>query len=168
MTPEYFRFLFEYNYRARDRLLSRISELSQADYERPNGFTYGSIRGILVHCLSGEWIWRSRWQDGVGPTLHLGADDLPTFGALRTRWAEEEAKMRLFLAELTAERLAARLEYTGTDGTRWSHLLWQLMAHMINHSTNHRSEAAEALTMIGRSPGDLDMAVYIRELSPPV
>ena len=168
VTPEYFRFLFDYNYWARDRLLKQVAVLPAEEYEKPNGFTYGSIRGILVHGLSGEWVWRSRWQDGVSPRQPITPDHLPAFGDLLARWSEEEAKMRLFLDDLTAEKLAARLDYTGTDGTRWSHPLWQLMAHMANHATNHRSEAAEALTMIGRSPGDLDMTVFIRIRLPAV
>jgi uncharacterized damage-inducible protein DinB len=168
MTPEYFRTVFDYNYWARDRLLAQVSHLSEEEYQRPNGFTYGSIRGILVHCLSGEWGWLSLWQDRIAPAALLSPDDIPTIAALISRWAVEEGKMRSFLEQVTPERLRARLDYAGTDGTRWSRPLWQLMAHLVNHSTSHRSEAAEALTMIGHSPGDLDMIAYIRELSPPV
>jgi uncharacterized damage-inducible protein DinB len=166
MTPEYFRFLFDYNFWARDRLLGHVALLTREEYERPNGFTYGSIRGILVHGLSGEWIWRSRWQDRVNPTTHITVEDIPTLDALVERWAQEETKMREFLGSLTPELLTAHLEYSGTDGQRWSHPLWQLMAHMVNHATNHRSEAAESLTMIGQSPGDLDMTVFIRQRLP--
>jgi uncharacterized damage-inducible protein DinB len=39
--------------------------------------------------------------------------------------------------------------------------LWQLMAHIANHGTQHRSEAAEMLTQMGRSPGDLDLMQYL-------
>jgi uncharacterized damage-inducible protein DinB len=34
---------------------------------------------------------------------------------------------------------------------------WQMLAHVVNHGTQHRSEAAAILTDVGRSPGDLDM-----------
>jgi uncharacterized damage-inducible protein DinB len=163
VTPEYFRFLFDYSYWARDRLLARVATLSPEEYERPNGFTYGSIRGILVHCLSGEWIWRSRWQDGFSPSTPLTPSDIPTIEALVSRWTLEEGKMRAFLDELTTDKLASSLDYSGTDGRPWSHPLWQATAHLINHSTNHRSEGAEALSMIGHSPGDLDMIAYVRE-----
>jgi uncharacterized damage-inducible protein DinB len=42
--------------------------------------------------------------------------------------------------------------------------LWLTLAHVVNHSTQHRSEAAEALTMMGHSPGDLDLGLYGGEL----
>ena len=38
--------------------------------------------------------------------------------------------------------------------------LWQALAHVVNHGTQHRSEAAVLLTAAGHSPGDLDMVDY--------
>jgi uncharacterized damage-inducible protein DinB len=34
---------------------------------------------------------------------------------------------------------------------------WQLMVHVVNHGTQHRSEAAALLTAEDRSPGELDL-----------
>ncbi len=42
-------------------------------------------------------------------------------------------------------------------------MLWQLMLHLINHGTQHRSEAAALLTGYGQSPGDLDLILYLRK-----
>jgi uncharacterized damage-inducible protein DinB len=42
---------------------------------------------------------------------------------------------------------------------------WQLLTSALLHSIQHRTEAAEALTMAGRSPGDLDFVVYLASKS---
>jgi uncharacterized damage-inducible protein DinB len=37
------------------------------------------------------------------------------------------------------------------------------LAHVVNHGTQSRSEAAVLLTEYGQSPGDLDLILFLRE-----
>ena len=164
MNVEYFRTLFDYSYWARDRLLAVMQGMSEAEYGRSNGFTYGSIRGILTHCLDAEESWRCRFQ-GMPDTDVLPEALVPTPAALAERWQAEEAHMRAFLAGLTDVDLTRAVVWRRPDGSeRRVPSLWLSLAHVANHSTQHRSEAAEALTLVGRSPGDLDLGLYAREV----
>jgi uncharacterized damage-inducible protein DinB len=45
------------------------------------------------------------------------------------------------------------------EGVRFD---WMLR-HLANHDTQHRAEAAALLTQAGRSPGDLDLIVWLEE-----
>jgi uncharacterized damage-inducible protein DinB len=45
------------------------------------------------------------------------------------------------------------------------HTLWQMIMHVANHGTQHRSEVAAMLTSYGHSPGDLDFSEYLRSLA---
>jgi len=40
-----------------------------------------------------------------------------------------------------------------------------MLAHVVNHGTQHRAEAAALLTAVDRSPGELDMIAYAEEIA---
>ena len=163
MNLEAINLLFDYNYWANRRILSATEGLSADQYlTAVPGLSMGSLRGTLVHALAAEHIWRLRCMEGQSPTSLLREDDLPTFGQLRQVWAEEETAMRAGLARLTDGALTGRLSYLTTNGKPMAETLWQLLAHLVNHGTQHRAEAAVALTAFGHSPGDVDMIIYMR------
>jgi uncharacterized damage-inducible protein DinB len=154
--------LYDYGYWARDRLLDAAQGLGEDDFARENGFTYGSIRGILVHTLDAEATWCSRFRgESVNPPP--GEGELRSVDALRSRWASEETRMRGFLLGVTEAALQDDLVFQTRRGQEIRTPLWQLLMQVINHGTQHRSEAAEALTMVGRSPGNLDFVTFIWE-----
>jgi uncharacterized damage-inducible protein DinB len=161
MDAEYFRTLYDYTYWARDRILKAADGLTEEEYAKPNGFTYGSIRGILTHCAQSERGYLARWMGEQAEPITQ--ESAPTIEALASRWRETESRMRAYLASLTDADMTREVVSRRRDGTESRRPLWQDVTQIINHSTQHRSEAAEALTMIGRSPGDLDVSVYFRE-----
>jgi uncharacterized damage-inducible protein DinB len=118
------------------------------------------LRGTLVHALSAQWIWRTRWE-GTSPTALLDPKDFPTFESVRARWAQEEQKLMDFVAGITDESLKNTFDYTNTKGKPFTKVLWHAMVHVVNHGTQHRSEAAAILTDLGHSPGDLDLIIFL-------
>jgi uncharacterized damage-inducible protein DinB len=88
---------------------------------------------------------------------------LPTFQALQERWEREAQALQDFLTALTDDDLNRTIRYKTTTGNAMANVLWHLMAHVVNHGTQHRSEAAMLLTGYGYSPGDLDLIVFLRE-----
>ncbi len=73
--------------------------------------------------------------------------------------------MRGFLARLKDEDLLRVVSYKNTKGRPLAYPLWQLMAHVVNHGTQHRAEAAAMLTELGHSPGDVDLVYFLPEWS---
>jgi uncharacterized damage-inducible protein DinB len=162
MNKQDITLLYKYNQWSNKKILDTVSKVTQAQFLAPASFPHGGLRSTLVHALFAEWIWRQRWE-GTSPTVRLKPEDFPTIESLCARWAEEEKLLMTFVENVTDERLNAKFRYKATDGTPHERVLWQAMAHLINHGTQHKTEAAAMLTAFGQSPGDIDMIVYFIE-----
>jgi uncharacterized damage-inducible protein DinB len=154
--------LYKYNQWTNKKILDAASSVTPEQFLTPASFPHGGLRGTLVHALFAEWIWRQRWE-GTSPTYRLKPEDFHTFEALQTRWSEEERLLMAFVDGLTDERLNSKFSYKSTDGKPHERILWQAMAHLVNHGTQHKTEAAALLTAFGKSPGDIDMIYYFIE-----
>lgn len=164
MNRETIELLFDYNQWANERILAAAGQLTTEQYIAPvAGVSHGSMRATLVHALAAERIWRQRCLEGLSPFSLLREADLPTFAALRELWPTEDAALRAGLARLSDAALAERLDYRTTNGTPMADTLWKLLVHVVNHGTQHRAEAAVALTAFGHSPGDVDLIIYLRQ-----
>ena len=154
--------LYQYNAWSNAKILDAASNVTQEQFLAPVPFPHGSLRGTLVHALFAEWVWPNRWE-GIPPTVKLKPEDFPTFESLRSRWADEETRLMKFVANLTDDMLYAKFRYTSTEGNPHERVLWESMAHLVNHGTQHKTEAAAILTGFGHSPGDIDLIVYLNE-----
>jgi uncharacterized damage-inducible protein DinB len=68
-----------------------------------------------------------------------------------------------FVANLTEGSLYRKFQYTSTEGVPYERVVWETMAHLVNHGTQHKTEAAAILTGMGHSPGDIDLIVYLNQ-----
>ena len=154
--------LYRYNAWSNARILAAASNVTPEQFLAPTSLPHGSLRGTLVHALSGEWIWRKRWE-GTPQNPTLQPDEFPTFESLQVRWLQEKTRLMDFIADLTDERLYTKVKYISTEGHPHERVLRETMAHLVNHGTQHKTEAAAILTSMGHSPGDIDLIVYLNE-----
>ena len=162
MDAHYFQLLYDYAWWARDRLLKAADGMTEEEFSKPNGFNYPSLRNVLTHALAAEAGYSARWRgdsDFVRPT----EADVATVEAMRQRWQEEQAKTYAFLAGLSDDDLRREIVTTNRAGVEFHRSLALDLTQIANHGTQHRSEAAEALTMVGRSPGDMDFSAFLQE-----
>ncbi len=162
LKKQYIQTLYDYNQWAKEKILETASRLSHEEYMAKGAYPHRDLHSILTHSLFAEWIWRNRWM-GVSPTNRLNPEDFPTFNSLRERWQAEDVELTKFVESLTEERLSSPFQYSSTEGVGYENILWEAMAHVVNHGTQHRSEAAVILTELGKSPGDLDMILFTRK-----
>lgn len=163
MQQSQIAYLFVYNEWATQRLLDAAAGMTPEQFVQPCSLVWGSLRGTLTHAYGAEWIWRRRCEEGVSPAALPALDQFATFADLRAAWEAEQATMAGFVARLSDDALNGTMVYRTTGGRDMDAPLWQVLLHVVNHGTQHRSEAAHVLTELGRSPGDLDLIVHVRE-----
>ena len=160
MSIEWIEELYEYSAWANGRILEQAAALTSEQFLAEGGRSFGSVRNTLVHILSGQWMWLSRWK-GSSPHKSLEASQSPVLDKIRSRWRQVELDTQLFIASLDVSSLERVVEYVDLEGNERAFLLWQTMIHQVNHATQHRSEAAMILTRYGQSPGWLDFSYYL-------
>jgi uncharacterized damage-inducible protein DinB len=163
------RLIYDYNYWATRQLLTAAEKLTLEQFLSPAAFPYGGLRGTLVHIMDAEHGWRMLFQqtgDKSRMEVRWLAEDMietdfPTLDSLEIHWLDEEAGMRAYLAGLKEDDLAATIQWTNPDGAKRERVLWHCLFHVLNHGTQHRSEAAAILTDLGQSPGDVDFTFFL-------
>jgi uncharacterized damage-inducible protein DinB len=153
MTIDEVRDLFAYDRWASERLFRALDGIDDETWTRAQVIDERGLGGILVHMLGAYERWRHGLaQDGEEPRPER--EPLLSPAELRGRWATEWPAMDAWLATLDDAWLERDDEGVPFAG---------MLRHLVNHGTQHRSEAAALLTQAGRSPGDLDMITWLED-----
>jgi len=159
------RDLLNYNYWARDRVLAAVDVLSAEQFTSGVTSSFRSVRDTLVHVLSAESIWLSRWK-GESPSGMLAAADFLDAASVRTAWQESESKMRVFFDSVDDEGLRRVIEYKAFNGQPFATPLFQMLQHVVNHGSYHRGQVTTLLRQFGAAPPKaLDLIAFYREMA---
>lgn len=175
MNLDDIKLMYEYNYWANKRILNACANVSAEQYAADT--PYGNLRATLVHLLDAEWSWRMAFQRHYVPidqiaqagdavlwdSIEITTADLPTVDALKARWQQDEQEMRAYLDSLNDDDMHGLVRYMIPGGITRERVFWQCLIHVVNHGTQHRSEAAALLTSYGQSPGGMDMTMFLNE-----
>ena len=159
---ETIRLLYDYTRWADGRMFDAVSKLSPDQWIKDLGSSLKSARDTVVHVVSAQWIWISRWKGEV-PKGMWTATDFPTPAAIREKSEALAKDLAGFVAEQTEESLAKPLTYKNLKGDTFSYPLGQLMLHTVNHSTYHRGQVTTLLRQLGAQPISTDLVVYYGE-----
>ncbi len=149
------RFLFAYDRWATGKVLKAAARLRRREWPAGEPIGKRHLGEILVHQLGAHQRWRHGLAELPGRP-RPEREPLPAVAALTAAWEAEWAALDPWLATLDDAWLSRT-----DEGVPF----WQMLAHVVNHGTQHRSEAAALLTAMGHSPRDLDMIFFSEELA---
>lgn len=153
---------YEFNSWANARILEAVRALTPEQYTNDLHSSHGGVHGTLVHTMGAEEIWLKRWN-GESPSRFYAPEDFPTFAAVSERLSEIDRSLVAFSRSLTTdEALHAVIAYKDLKGNPYSQALWQLMQHLVNHSTYHRGQIVTMLRQHGAKAVATDLVAYYR------
>lgn len=163
MDLDTIRLMYGYDRWVNERLFETVDEVPEDRLREKFGASFDSIYGTLAHMLGAQINWLRRWN-GDSPTRNISAEDFASLSEMKERWAQHNQQLDEFISGLTPERLAADLTYRNVAGQQYTLPLGELMLHVVNHGTHHRSELADMLTRAGHAPRPTDLMRYSMEI----
>ena len=153
---------FEYLVWAHERMMQPVGELTPGDLARDLGSSHGSVRDTLVHMMSAEWIWLSRWH-GISPAAMMDPTAFATLEAIEERWKSLRHELQRFLGQVRDEDLPTPVTYSNFSGDELTLPLVCTLQHLVNHNTYHRGQVATLLRQMGRQPAATDLNLFYLE-----
>lgn len=150
---------YRYDRWAMERTFDAAAAVDPARLDEDLGSSFGSVRETLLHVVASEWIWLRRWKGTSPAGMPEDWVSLPLAG-IRREWEAVDAERTEFLEALGEDDLDAELDYTNTAGEPRCHALWQLLRHVVNHSSYHRGQVTTMLRQSGAEATGTDMVRF--------
>jgi uncharacterized damage-inducible protein DinB len=154
--------LYDYQRESNARVLDIVDELSESELQSTIVEGQPSISDTLLHMISIVQInvawWSNRLSGEDAYLLEYPVSEYRNSENLRELWVRTDAEIAKFIDSLKSNNDLERMYTRVTpDGETRNRVLWEMMLHVINHGTQHRSEVAMMLTKLGHSPGDMEI-----------
>ena len=166
MKPTEIKSIFDYNFWAFDRVWECISQISDAQFAQEIDYSTGSIRNIIVHIMSGNRVWMSVLR-GIEFPPRILLEELDTSSKTRAIWDELKIEFLDHLNCLDQEQLDGTVAWNLlSHGLQSTSLRWEILLHLANHATDHRSQILALLHHYFHTKTvEQDMIIYLAERS---
>lgn len=154
------RSLWEHHWWSVEKFLAAARELSDEEFRRELGLSYGSFHGALAHLVGSEVVWLERVERGISMPFVPGVEELPDLAAVETTWARCKESWARVLAEGDVERA---ISYSNTKGQQFRDPVWLVLTHLVDHGAAYRGVLVAALRLLGRTPPSTGLIFYERQ-----
>ncbi len=154
---ELVRTFVEYNIDRTSRVWSSIDQIAEEQLLADDSYSRGSIRNLMVHLCHTDLRWLTGLKDLPDPGHNLKPYETYTDrAAVRLYWESVAARLADYVATLDEATLSANP--ADIPGPRWEVLL-----HIVNHGTDHRSTILQKLHEYGAPTFDQDFIIWLAQ-----
>jgi uncharacterized damage-inducible protein DinB len=150
---ELIKTLIEYHLDMTRRIWDSINYITEEQFLADDAYSRGSIRNLMVHLTSTDRRWLAGLQNAkeVG---HLKFEDSTNRAAAYEIFDQVAQNLSEYVNSLTE----AELDQNPNDmpNTRW-----QVLLHLVNHGTDHRSTVLQRLHEFSAPTFDQDLIMWI-------
>ena len=160
MQKDIIKLFVNYNKSANEAMNGVIKTLSKAEWEKPLGGYFPSVRSLCSHIYIGDYNWLRRFKSSRSFTVlndsffdkdySFQETLFEDMGEYLARRPDLDNRMIAFADELTAADLGSVLSYTDSHGKNFERNFGGCVLHFLNHETHHRGMISLCLEMLGR------------------
>jgi len=150
------RTFIEYDHVMMSRVWDSISQISEEQFLADDEYSRGSIRNLMVHLAHTDLRWLTGLKNLPDPEGMKKYEEYPDRTSVRTYWDAVAKQVSEYVGGLDE----AMLDKHPIDipGPRWEVLL-----HLVNHGTDHRSTVLQKLHEFGAPTFDQDFIIWLAE-----
>lgn len=164
MTLQETKTLHAFNAWASNKIFDAVVQIPTDAYMKDMKSSHGSIHGTLTHMVAAEKIWVSRMV-GTPEAKLIDLDEVPTLADLKAIWERVGYDMAKFLGTMTDKKLQETFTMSSPRGQVFSHMYWQAIQHVVDHSTYHRGQVITLMRQLGYVPPTTGLMMFYRETS---
>ena len=155
MELEFIKTLIAYHIDTTRRVWDSIDHITDEQFLADDPYSRGSIRNFMVHLASTDrrWLAGLKNQPDVG---HLNPEEYSNRGAAREAYLNTAEDLTEYISTLTNDDLREPTKEVGEPR-------WQVLLHLANHGTDHRSTVLHRLYEFGAPTFSQDFIIWLWE-----
>ncbi|MGH8064770.1 MAG: DinB family protein [Candidatus Entotheonellia bacterium] len=161
MTLQEITHLVAFNRWANERFFEALGQLPAEQYGRDLHSSHGGIHGTFVHIVAAEKGWLCRWLRQPETTT-VAVGQIHSLDELHAYWEGVCAEMSQFMAMLDERKLQETLTTSTRTGT-YTSPYWQMVQHVVDHSSYHRGQIVTMLRQLGVTPPSTGLIRFYRD-----
>ncbi len=148
MNKSYFSELADYNIWANEITQKWLKAITTTQWSAPIVSSFGNIEATALHIAAAETIWLERLLQVKSP-VWLSYQTNPNRDETLRIWSDASLNIKSFIQDMDENNLQTNLNFRRRNGEENSMKIYQILAHVFNHSTYHRGQILTMLRQLG-------------------